>query len=232
MDAMNTVLITGAGRGIGLATTRAFLAAGWRVLALDRDFPAAYEKEPVQVRFDLTELAQIPKLVASLGDIHALVNNAGVQNALPWDQYTEAARRKILQINLEAPAELMRAVAPQMIARGAGRIVNLASIASYQPHPDLWYGVTKAGVASMTRSFASYLGRHGIQVNAVAPGPVETELLAVVDAARREKLLQQVYTGRVGRPEEIAAAILWLCTASPAIVNGSILDINDGTYPR
>ncbi|MEK6244905.1 MAG: SDR family oxidoreductase, partial [Pseudomonadota bacterium] len=121
----------------------------------------------------------------------------------------------------------------QMIARRSGRIVNLASIASWQPHPDLWYGVTKAGIASMTKSFALYLGKHGIQVNAVAPGPVDTELLrSVVDPARREALLQQVYTGRVGSPEEIATAILWLCTASPAIVNGSILDINDGTYPR
>jgi 3-oxoacyl-[acyl-carrier protein] reductase len=229
---MNTALITGAARGIGLATARAFLAAGWRVLALDKNFSAFDEKEAVRIEFDLSELDQIPKLISSLGDIHALVNNAGVQNALPYDQYTEAARRRIIQINLEAPVELIRAVAPQMIARRSGRVVNLASIASYQPHPDLWYGVTKAGIASMTRSFAMYLGRHGIQVNAVAPGPVETELLKVVDAARREKLLQQVYTGRVGRPEEIAAAILWLCTASPTIVNGSILDINDGTYPR
>ena len=229
---MNTALITGAARGIGLATARAFLAAGWRVIALDKNFAGFEEKEAVRIEFDLSELDQIPKLISSLGDIHALVNNAGVQNALPYDQYTAAARRRIIQINLEAPAELIRAVAPQMIARRSGRVVNLASIASYQPHPDLWYGVTKAGIASVTRSFAMYLGRHGIQVNAVAPGPVETELLKVVDAARREKLLQQVYTGRVGRPEEIAAAILWLCTASPTIVNGSILDINDGTYPR
>lgn len=229
---MNTVLVTGAGRGIGLATVRAFAAAGWRVLALDRNFAGFDEKGAVRIEFDLSELDQIPMLISSLGEIHALVNNAGVQNALPYDQYTEEARRKIIRVNLEAPAELIRALAPQMIARRSGRIVNLASIASWQPHPDLWYGITKAGIASMTRSFAMYLGKHGVQVNAVAPGPVETGLLKVVDAARREKLLQQVYTGRTGRPEEIAAAILWLCTASPAIVNGSILDINDGTFPR
>ena len=229
---MSTVLVTGAARGIGLATARAFVAAGWRVLALDLDFSGPDEKNVSSVKFDLLDLSAIPGLISSLGEIHALVNNAGVQNALPYDQYTDAARRRILRINLEAPAELIRAVAPQMIARRSGSIVNLASIASYQPHPDLWYGVTKAGIASMTRSFAMYLGRHGIQVNAVAPGPVETELLKVIDAARREKLLQQVYTGRTGKPEEIAAAILWLCTASPMIVNGSILDINDGTWPR
>lgn len=229
---MNTVLVTGAARGIGLATARAFLAAGWRVLALDRNFSGFDEKEAVRIEFDLSELDQIPKLISSLGDIHALVNNAGVQNALPYDKYTDEARRRILRINLEAPAELIRAVAAQMIARRSGRIVNLASIASSQPHPDLWYGVTKAGVVSLTRSFASYLGRHGIQVNAVAPGPVDTELLKIIDSTRREALLKQVYTGRMGKPEEIAAAILWLATASPSIVNGSVLDINDGTYPR
>ena len=229
---MSTALVTGAGRGIGLATARAFLGAGWRVLALDQDFSGPEEQNSTRVKFDLQDLVAIPGLIASLGEIHALVNNAGVHNALPYDKYTEEARRRILRINLEAPAELMRAVAPQMIARSSGRIVNLASIASYQPHPDLWYGVTKAGVASMTRSFAMYLGRHGVQVNAVAPGPVETDMLQVMDAARRESLLKQVYTGRVGRPEEIAAAILWLSTASPATVNGTILDINDGTHSR
>lgn len=229
---MANVLITGAGRGIGLAAARAFLDSGWKVFALDVEFSGAEEKDVMRVKFDLQKLERVPDLVGSLGEIHALVNNAGMQNALPYDKYPAEARRKILRINLEAPAELMRAVAPQMIARRAGRIVNLASIASYQPHPDLWYGATKAGVASLTRSFASYLGPHGIQVNAVAPGPVETELLRIIDPARREKLLEQVYTGRAGRPEEIAAAILWLCTAAPATVNGAILDINDGTFPR
>ena len=229
---MSTALITGAGRGIGHATVRAFLGAGWKVFALDKEFSGFDLPEVKLVQYDLENLSGLPELVASLGEIHALVNNAGMQNALPYDKYPEEARRRILRINLEAPAELMRAVAPQMIARRSGRIVNLASIAAFQPHPDLWYGVTKAGIASMTKSFAMYLGKHGVQVNAVAPGPVETELLKVVDAARRESLLKQVYTGRVGRPEEIAAAILWLCTGSPTIVNGAILDINDGTYPR
>jgi 3-oxoacyl-[acyl-carrier protein] reductase len=220
---LKTALVTGAARGIGLATADALQKAGLRVLRLDIRGEIAY---------DLTDLAGIPKLIESLGEIHVLVNNAGVQNAVSIDQYTDEQRKRILRINLEAPVELIRAVSKQMIARREGRIVNLASIAAWQPHPDLWYGITKAGVVSMTKSFASYLGRHGIQVNAVAPGPVDTELLQRVDAARREGLLKQVYSGRVGRPEEIAAAIAWLVTSAPPIVNGSILDINDGTYPR
>jgi 3-oxoacyl-[acyl-carrier protein] reductase len=230
-----TALVTGAGRGIGLATARAFLAAGWRVLALDRQFDDAGLERPdvaVLLRYDLEDLAGIPALVASLGRIDVLVNNAGMQNAVSWDRYTEAMRRRILRVNLEAPVELMRAVAPQMIERGSGRIVNVASIAAWQPHPDLWYGATKAAIVSVTKSFAAYLGRHGIQVNAVAPGPVDTELLKIVDPARVRALLGAVYTGRGGRPEEIAQAILWLATASPPILNGATIDINDGTYPR
>ncbi|MGH8704834.1 MAG: SDR family NAD(P)-dependent oxidoreductase [Burkholderiales bacterium] len=232
---MATALITGAGRGIGLATARAFLGAGWRVLALDREFDAggpAPSDTLVQVRYDLSELAGISALVASLGRIDVLVNNAGMQNAVPYDRYTDAMRERILRVNLEAPVELMRAVAKQMLERHAGRIVNLASIAAWQPHPDLWYGATKAAIVSVTKSFASYLGPHGIQVNAVAPGPVDTELLKVVDRARVEGLLKAVYTGRPARPDEIAQAILWLASASPPTVNGTILDINDGTYPR
>ena len=220
---MKTALVTGAARGIGLATAEALEKAGLRVLRLDLKGEIAY---------DLTNLAGIPKLIESLGEIHVLVNNAGVQNAVPIEKYTEEQRTRILRVNLEAPVELIRAVSKQMIARREGRIVNLASIAAWQPHPDLWYGITKAGVVSMTKSFALYLGRHGIQVNAVAPGPVDTDLLQRVEPARREGLLKVVYSGRVGRPEEVAAAIAWLVTGSPPIVNGSIIDINDGTYPR
>lgn len=226
---MKTALVTGAARGIGLATAEALEKAGLRVLRLDVEGKGHGQG---YVAYDLTNLAGIPKLIDSLGEIHVLVNNAGVQNAVPIENYTEEQRTRILRVNLEAPVELIRAVSKQMIARREGRIVNLASIAAWQPHPDLWYGITKAGVVSMTKSFALYLGRHGIQVNAVAPGPVDTELLQRVEPARREGLLKVVYSGRVGRPEEVAAAIAWLVTASPPIVNGSILDINDGTYPR
>ena len=87
-----------------------------------------------------------------------------------------------------------------MITRRAGRIVNLASVAAYTAHTDLWYGITKAGVVSFTRSFASYLGPHGIQVNAVAPGPSTAALLENAQPERVEQLMKAVYTHRKGRP--------------------------------
>jgi 3-oxoacyl-[acyl-carrier protein] reductase len=119
-----------------------------------------------------------------------------------------------------------------MVERRSGRIVNMASVAAYTAHTDLWYGVTKAGVVSFTRSFASYLGPHGIQVNAVAPGPVDTELLSNAQPERVAALMEKVYTKRAGRPEEIAEAIRWLALDAPTILNGAVIDVTDGCFLR
>ena len=185
-----------------------------------------------EIAYDLTNLAGIPKLIEGLGQIDVLVNNAGIQNAVSIEKYTDEQRARILRINLEAPVELIRAVSKQMVARKSGRIVNLASIAAYTPHTDLWYGVTKAGVVSFTRSFATYLGPHGIQVNAVAPGPIDTPLLDKAQPERVEELMKRVYTRRKGRPAEVAEAIRWLALEAPEIVNGAVIDVTDGSFLR
>ena len=225
---MKTALVTGAGRGIGFATAKALSAAGLRVIGLDLGFPQGSNG----VTYDLEDLEGIPALVESLGAIDVLVNNAGVQTAVSIERYTEEARRRILRVNLEAPVELIRALSKQMIERKSGRIVNVASVAAFTAHTDLWYGVTKAGVVSFTRSFASYLGPHGIQVNAVAPGPVETELLRKAQPERIEQLMRNAYTRRAGRPEEIAEAIRWLALDAPVVLNGAVIDVTDGCYLR
>ena len=220
---MRTALVTGAARGIGRAAADALQKAGLKVLRLDVQG---------EVAFDLTNLAGIPKLVDGLGEIDVLVNNAGVQNAVSIDKYTEEQRARILRVNLEAPVALIQAISSGMKTRKSGRIVNVASIAAYTPHTDLWYGVTKAGVVSFTRSFASYLGPHGIQVNAVAPGPIDTPLLDKAQRERVEELMKKVYTRRKGRPEEVAEAIRWLALDAPDIINGAVLDVTDGSFLR
>jgi 3-oxoacyl-[acyl-carrier protein] reductase len=219
-----TALVTGAAHGIGRAAAEALRKAGCKVIGLDR--------EACDIVYDLTDVAGIARLVESLGEIDILVNNAGVQTAVSIDRYSEEARRRILAVNLEAPVELIRAASKGMMQRKAGRIVNLASVAAYSAHTDLWYGVTKAGVVSFTRSFASYLGPHGIQVNAVAPGPVETDLLKRAQPERIEALMKQVYTRRVGRPEEVAETIVWLALEAPVTINGAVIDITDGCFLR
>jgi len=232
-----TALITGAGRGIGRATARAFLAAGWRVLALDKAFGAEIAGE--RVDFDLRRTGEIASLVARIEPIDTLVNNAAVLYCEPYDAIPEEHRREILAVNLEAPAALIAALAPQMRARGrdpasggGGRIVNVASVAAFTGHPDLWYGITKAGLLNLTKSWARELGPHGVLVNAVAPGPTLTAMYEQLPASRKEGVMRSVYSGRICRPEEVAAAILWLGATCPEYVNGVTLDVNNGSYPR
>ena len=223
---MKTALVTGAASGIGRAVSTLFEKSGIKVISLDK------EKIPGGITYDLTDLSGIPKLIASLGKIDVLVNNAGVQNAVSIENYSEEQRRRILRVNLEAPVELIRALSKQMVMRKSGRIINLASVAAYTAHTDLWYGVTKAGVVSFTRSFAALLGPQGIQVNAVAPGAIDTPLLDRAQPERVAQLMKAAYTRRKGRPGEVAEAIRWLAVDAPEIINGAVIDITDGCFLR
>ncbi len=227
---MSTVLVTGAARGIGLATARAFLDVGWRVLALDKDFSGFDLKGAEKIEFDLRNLPEIKKLAQH--EIHTLVNNAGVLFCDPYDAIPEAHKREVLAVNLEAPATLIESVSVQMKKRKSGRIVNVGSVAAFTGHPDLWYGITKAGILNMTKAWAKELGPYGVLVNAVAPGPTQTAMYDQLPQSRKDGVMKSVYSGRVCRPAEIAAAILWLGSACPEYVNGTTLDVNNGSYPR
>jgi NAD(P)-dependent dehydrogenase (short-subunit alcohol dehydrogenase family) len=227
---MNTALITGAGRGIGLATAKAFTKAGWEVLALDRDF-SGFDLDAERIEYDLRDLSGIKALLGKR-DVHTLVNNAGVLFCDPYDAIPEANKREVLTVNIEAPVALIEALAPQMKSRKAGRIVNVGSVAAFTGHPDLWYGITKAGILNMTKAWAKELGPHGVLVNAVAPGPTQTAMYDQLPQARKDGVMRSVYSGRVCSPDEVAAAILWLGSACPEYVNGTTLDVNNGSYPR
>jgi 3-oxoacyl-[acyl-carrier protein] reductase len=229
---MNSVLITGAGRGIGLATARAFVRSGWRVIALDKDFSTFDLEEAERLEFDLRNLERIPELIEDQGEIHALVNNAGVLFCDPFELIPEQHKREILTVNLEAPAKLIECISIQMKKRKAGRIVNVGSVAAFTGHPDLWYGITKAGILNLTKAWAKELGPHGVLVNAVAPGPTATAMYDQLPQSRKDGVMRSVYSGRVCTPEEVAAAILWLGSACPEYVNGTTLDVNNGSYPR
>jgi len=228
---MNTVLITGAGRGIGLATAKAFAKAGWQVLALDKDFSGPAENSFTRIDFDLRNLSGIKKLLEGR-EIHTLVNNAGVLFCDPYDSIPEEHKREVLTVNVEAPAKLIEVLSTQMKTRKSGRIVNVGSVAAFTGHPDLWYGISKAGILNLTKAWAKELGPHGVLVNAVAPGPTQTAMYDQLPQSRKDGVMKSVYSGRVCTPEEVAAAILWLGSACPEYVNGTTLDVNNGSYPR
>src|SRR5947207_1296742 len=205
---MNTVLITGAGRGIGLATARAFIAAGWKVLALDKDF-SSFDLDVERIQFDLRDIAKIKGLVEKR-QVDTLVNNAGVLFCDPYEAIPEEHKREVIAVNIEAPAALIAELAPQMKKRKSGRIVNVGSVAAFTGHPDLWYGITKAGILNLTKAWATQLGKHGVLVNAVAPGPTHTDMYEQLPQSRKDMVTRSVYSARAARPEEVAQAILWL----------------------
>jgi len=243
MPGHRIALVTGAARGIGRGIVDALAKDGFHIVALDRDFDDSdlTESEALaRVRYDLTDTAGIAGLVDSLGRIDVLINNAGVQPGLAIDAYTEAARERILAVNLKTPVELIRTVSRQMLERhrahpagSAGRIVNMASVAAFVAHTDLWYGVTKAGIVSFTRSFAALLGPQGIQVNAVAPRPIDTDMLnKFAQPERRAHLMQLVWSRRAGTTDELAEVVRWLASDAPVILNGAVIDVTDGCFLR
>lgn len=228
-----TALITGGNKGIGLEVTKAFMALGYDVIILARDFKnfeLSTHSKIKTIAFDLVQIDAIPALIASLPAIDILINNAGIMYAIPYQNYESDQINTMLKINLEAPMKLIEEVAKTMLVHG-GRIVNNTSIAGQIGHPDIWYGITKAGLINATKSF-SKIFEGKIIINAVAPSPVATEMLNTIPQARQEAFLKSVISKRFAQPEEIAKTIVWLATESPEYINGTVIDINNGSFPR
>lgn len=232
---MEKVLITGGNRGIGLECTKLFVEAGYEVIVVARSFKEFSYKEHPQVRmieFDVSKVSGIKALVEEIGYVDILLNNAGVMNSLPYNAYPEDKKENLMNVNLYAPIEFITHMASLMMEKEKGRIVTVASVAGQIGHPDIWYGVSKAGVINATKSFAKILAPKGVVINAVAPGPVETDMMHVIPEARKQAIKSSVYTDRFAKPEEVAKAMYWLAVESPEYINGICLDINNGAFPR
>jgi 3-oxoacyl-[acyl-carrier protein] reductase len=229
-----TVLITGGNKGIGLEVTRMFLDLDYNIIVVAREFKDfEFANHPLvkTIAFDLTKTDDIPELVSTLGTIDVLVNNAGVMFALAYNNYSNDKIQTMLKLNLESPVKLIEEVSKCMPKDGSGRIVNNASIAGQIGHPDIWYGITKAGLINATKSFSKIFDGK-IVINAVAASPVETDMLDVIPIERREAFLKTVITKRFAKPQEVAKTIVWLATESPEYINGTCIDINNGSFPR
>ena len=234
-----TVLITGGNKGIGLELTKLFASNNYKVVVVARDFSKfelTEEDNVYQVQYDIANIegikALIEEVTAKVGDINILINNAGIMNSIAYDQYPKEDIQKLMNINLYAPIEFITQVSASMVKNGGGRIVNTASVAGQIGHPDVWYGVSKAGIINATKSFAKLLGGKGVVVNTVAPGPVNTEMLKVIPEQRKADIKATVFTDRFAEATEVADTIYWLATQSPEYINGTCIDINNGAFLR
>lgn len=232
---MKKVLITGGNKGIGLAITRLFLSNNYEVIVVARDFskfPEGLKDKVKQITFDLQEVHKVKELAKEVGEIDVLINNSGIMNSLPFDNYPDDKKEQILKVNLEAPIKLIESFSKGMIAKGSGRIVSIASIAGEIGHPDIWYGITKAGIINATKSFAKLLGPKGIVINCVAPSPVDTDMFQQIPEERRKTILRTTVLGRPATSEEIARTIYWLASDAPEYINGTCVDINNTAFLR
>ncbi|MBD3755841.1 MAG: SDR family oxidoreductase [Gammaproteobacteria bacterium] len=235
---MRNVVITGGNKGIGLALTQKFVENGDHVIIVARDFTNQetfdYQNHPQVscIGFDLSHTDQLSELVAQLDKVDVLINNAGLLQTLTYDAYPEANRDYGLNLNLLTPVTLTTLLEDKLKASHyKGRVVNNASIAGQIGHPDIWYGIAKAGLINATKAFAkAFQGK--IIVNAVAPSPTETELLNNIPEHRQQAFLRNTISGRFATAQEVADAMFWLATDCPEYINGICLDINNGSLPR
>lgn len=231
-----TALVTGSTRGIGLALARALAAAGARV-AINGRTPAAVDAVVAKIEgaaaapFDVTDEAAVAAAVASLGPIDVLVNNTGIVLRRPLVDVTLDEWRQHLDVNLTSAFVVGRAVAPGMIERGGGKIVNVCSLMSELARPTTGaYAATKGALKMLTRSMCAEWARHGIQANAIAPGYIRTELTEPLqaDADFDAWLRARVPAGRWGEPAELAGAVVFLASSASDFVNGQLLFVDGG----
>ncbi len=243
-DTTRTLLLTGASRGIGHATVKSFARAGWRVLTVSRQ---AFSKEcpwpggeQNHIQLDLADPERLPAAIADIqsrlghGQLHALVNNAGIS---PKDEdggrlgvlNTEAELwRHVFQVNLFSTALLARGLFNELREAG-GSIVNVTSIAGSRVHPfaGVAYAASKAALVALTREMAHDFGPHGVRVNAISPGEIDTAMLSPGTAGLVER---QIPMRRLGTPDEVAQTILFLCTPAASYINGAEIHINGGQH--
>ncbi|MFM1885450.1 MAG: 2-dehydro-3-deoxy-D-gluconate 5-dehydrogenase KduD [Pseudomonadota bacterium] len=239
-------LVTGANTGIGQAIALALAAAGADVAVAGRSAPqdtlagiAATGRRGLDIRADLSSTAPVQgvvgQVVDGLGRLDVLVNNAGIIRRNDLQDFTEEDWDAVVDTNLKTLFFLSQAAARHMLSRGSGKIINIASLLSFQGGIRVpSYAAAKSGVAGVTRAMANELAPKGIQVNAIAPGYITTNNTAALqaDETRNRQILERIPSGRWGRPEDIAGAAVFLASPASNYVTGHILAVDGGWLAR
>ena len=228
-----TVLITGASRGIGRATAEMLAAQGHRVIGVSRRRPEGFfPGEYYEADFgDARQTAAVFEQVALAHAVDTVVNNAGLTTSRTVEEGDVRELEQILGVNLRAAMQAVQACLPHLRQSGRGRIVNLSSRPALGMAGRNAYSAAKSGVIGFTRTWALELGAYGINVNAVAPGPVETELYLrnnPMSQEQRAALLQRIPLQRLGRPEDIANCIEFLISDKSSFMTGQVLYVCGG----
>lgn len=239
-----TAIVTGASRGLGAAAAEALAEAGANVVLLGRDTEALREQEErvgahgtgtLSVQCDMEQPHQIADAVARarerFGAIDILVNNAGIIRRSPAEEYALEDWDTVITVNTTATFLMAQEVGREMLARGSGKIINIASLLSFSGGMNVVaYTASKSAVAGITRALASEWARHGVNVNAIAPGYFHTDATAALqqNTERYNALLARIPAGRWGEPAELAGAIVFLASRASDYVHGHILAVDGG----
>lgn len=234
------VLITGGAQGIGKETAKKFLQEDAKVVICDYDAEAGvtalkeFRNENIEFyKVDVSDSSQIERMVESTinkhGKIDVLINNAGITVDGFLTKMDETAWEKVIAVNLSGVFKCTKAIAPHMLAQGSGVILNASSVVGlYGNIGQTNYAATKAGVIGLTKSWAKEFGPKGIRVNAVAPGFIETGMTAKVPQKVLDLMKDKTPLKKLGKPEDIAAAYLFLASDDANYINGTILSVDGG----
>jgi NAD(P)-dependent dehydrogenase (short-subunit alcohol dehydrogenase family) len=241
-----TAVVTGGSRGIGLMIARGYVEGGARVYISSRKADACEQAaaelsragECLALPADLSSEQECLRLAGELGEreqrVHVLVNNAGATWGAPLEEYPAAAWDKLLDLNLKAPFFLTRALLPLLRAAATAddpaRVINVGSIDGLRvpPLPTYAYSASKAGVHHLTRVLARELGPQGVTVNAIAPGPFESKMMARTLREFGEAIVAAAPLGRIGRPDDVVGAALYLAGRAGAYVTGAVIPVDGG----
>jgi 3-oxoacyl-[acyl-carrier protein] reductase len=245
MPEMRNILVTGGSRGLGLGIARQLATAGYRVIAvarkLNNKLASAMEKKARSnkgeihfVAFDLSRIDAIPDLIRKIrkdfGPIYGLVNNAAVGTDGALALMHNSQIEDLVRINTVSPIVLTKYVVRSMLSEGNGRIVNIASIIGFTGYRGLCvYGATKASMLGFTRSLAREVGRHGVNVNAVAPGFIETDMTQALGDEQRDQVRRRSALQRLPDIDDIANAVEFLLGDKARNITGTVLTVDAGS---